>query len=372
MKFTISVKDLQKELSKIAGAISTSAVIPILEDFLFEIEGDCIKVTASDYDTFIKVTIPTNNSEGEGAIAIPAKILLETLKALPEQPITIDIQDTNIKLVSQSGEYQLTGEKADDYPDLPKISAEKVIEFEQGIMQTAINKTLFAVSNDELRPAMTGVFLEIEEESMTFVATDAHKLVKFKCTEPTGSAYQSIILPRKALALLKTALASEGSGLIKMSITETNVMFEFGEMILVCRLVDARYPDYNAVIPKENPNLLTINKNDLQNALRRLSIYSNKSTYQVILSLSHNELNIKAQDIDYSNEAEENLSCAYDGDEFKIAFSAKFMIDILNVIETEDITMQLSTPNRAGIIVPSENNEGEELLMLVMPIMINV
>ncbi len=373
MKFTIAVKDLQKELSKIGGAISTSAVIPILEDFLFEIKNDSIMVTASDYDTFVKISIPVQNVEGEGVIAIPAKIIMETLKALPDQPITIDIDENNgVKLYSANGVYQLAGEQADEYPSMPNVNADKVIEFDQSILQTAINKTLFAVSNDELRPAMTGVFLQIEEDSLTFVATDAHKLVKFKCFEPTGSSYQGIILPKKALSLLKTALAAEGNGLIKMSINENNVKFEFSDMVMTCRLIDARYPDYNAVIPKENPNVLTVNRNDLQNALKRLAIYSDKSTYQVILDLQQNKLNIKAQDVDYSNEAEETLDCNYEGGEIRIAFSAKFMIDVLNVVETEDITLLLSTPNRAGIIVPSENNEGEELLMLIMPIMINV
>lgn len=371
MKFTISVKEFLNQLNKIAGAVASSTVIPILEDFLLDLQDDVLTITASDYETFMRIRVSLSNSEGNGRIAIPAKILIDTLRALPEQPITLAVDGQGVSLASSSGTYKLNGEDAADYPDLPLIeSDESQIEFGSDVLQNAISKTLFGVSNDELRPAMTGVFMRVDEDSMTFVATDAHKLVRYKSFEPTGIQREGIILPKKALNLVKNAL-SDQTTIVKMRFNETNAQFEFDNLVLVCRLIDARYPDYNAVIPKENPNKLTINRTDLQSALRRLAIYANKSTYQVIFDIQAGQIEVSAQDIDFSNEARETLPCDYSGESIRIAFNAKFLIEILGVLDTDEISLELSTPSRAGIIIPSEENDNEDVLMLVMPIMIN-
>jgi len=372
MKFTVSSKELFSQLNKISGAISANTVIPILEDFLVRLGDSSIQVTASDYETFMRIDIAVDEVDGSGEIAIPAKMLLDTLKGLPNQPVTIDIADNGlVKLVATSGEYQLAGEKGEDYPGLPMVEGENEIEFNAEVLRTAITSTLFAVSNDELRPAMTGVFLQVNENDLTFVSTDAHKLVKYTSIEDGHQSHNGFILPKKALTLLKNALGMSDTGLVKMKYSETNAEFEFDTIRLICRLIDARFPDYNAVIPKDNANLMTIDRLSLQNALKRLQIYSNKSTYQVVLSLAQDKLELSAQDVDFSNEANEELNCEYSGDELRIAFSARFLIEILGVLDTQEITFKLSTPNRAGVIVPKEQEEGKDLLMLVMPIMIN-
>lgn len=371
MKFTVSSKELFSQLNKISGAISANTVIPILEDFLVRFGDNSIQVTASDYETFMRIDIAVDEVDGSGEIAIPAKILLDTLKSLPNQPVTIEIENGLVKLVAENGEYQLAGEKGEDYPSLPMVEGEKEIEFTAEVLSEAITNTLFAVSNDELRPAMTGVFLQVNENDLTFVSTDAHKLVKYSSAEEGHQSHSGFILPKKALSLLKNALNASNTGLVKLKYSETNAEFEFDTIRLICRLIDARFPDYNAVVPKDNANLMTIDRSSFQNALKRLAIYSNKSTYQVVLSLTQDSLEVSAQDIDFSNEAKETLKCDYSGDDLRIAFSAKFLIEILGVLDTQEITFKLSTPNRAGVIVPKEQEEGKDLLMLVMPIMIN-
>lgn len=372
MKFTVSTSVLLDELQTISGAISNNTVLPILEDFLFVIEGKILKIIASDLETFMSSIVEDIEIAEEGTVAIPSRILLETLKALPNQPLDFDIdQDTyQIKIFSSSGNYTLIGEGGEDFPEIPQPEDVSEIAIDSKVMLNAVNKTLFAVSTDELRPAMTGVNVELGEEGTTFVATDAHKLVRYRNLNVTAKEYANFIVPRKAMTLLKNMLSKE-KGDVTIAYNATNAFFNLNGTDLVCRLIDARFPDYNAVIPVDNPNIITINREDLAKALRRIAIYSSKSTYQVKLNVTTNKLDLLAEDRDFSNEAQESLTCQYDGEDLGIAFNARFLAEVLGVLDTEEVAIELSTPSRAGVIIPSDTSENEELLMLVMPIMMN-
>ena len=371
MKFSVSSTDLLKHLTIANGAISSNPVLPILEDFLFTISANQLRITATDLETSINTSMEVNGG-GQGAIAVPARILVDTLKELPQQPITFNIneEDYSIEITSAYGKYKLAGESGADYPSVATSPEEgENLTISAPDLSKAIGKTLFATSNDELRAAMTGVYFQVDFNKLTFVATDAHKLVKNTFTDVSSNVSTSFIVPKKALNLLKSALPSEGS--IKMSFDKSSVFFEFGSVTLVCRLIDARYPDYNAVIPVDNPNLLSLSRRDFLNSLKRIAIYANKTTNQVVLNIKNEELTISAQDLDFSNEATEQLQCSYEGEPLTIGFNAKFLIEMLNVLESDDIKMELSTPSRAGILLPNEQEENQDLLMLIMPVMLS-
>ncbi|NRB63660.1 MAG: DNA polymerase III subunit beta, partial [Saprospiraceae bacterium] len=311
------------------------------------------------------------NADGNGSVAVPAKILLDTLKALPQQPITFSIDDENfgIEITSAYGKYRLAGENGQDFPAIPEPDSVDQISLPAPTLTQAINKTLFATSSDELRPAMTGVFFQVDFNKMTMVATDAHKLVKYTYSDLSTEVSTSFIVPKKALNLLKNALPSGDD--VKMAFNKANAFFSFGQTQLVCRLIDARYPDYNAVIPVDNPNTLSISRSDFQNSLKRIAIYANKTTNQVILNINDGSLTVSAQDLDFSNEATEQLACTYEGEPLTIGFNAKFLVEMLGVLESDEVQMELSTPTRAGILLPSEKEDGEDILMLVMPVMLS-
>ncbi len=353
-----------------SGAISTSPVLPILDDFLFTIKKNQLTIAATDLETSITNKMEVM-SDGDGAVAIPAKILLDTLKALPEQPVTIAVDDETfgITITSAYGKYRLAGENGQDYPRIPESEKVDTVTVPALTLTKAINKTLFATSNDELRPAMTGVYVSLDFNKLTFVSTDAHKLVRYSFMNIVSEVATSFIIPKKALNLLKNALPQASE--VKMSFDKANAFFTFDNTHLVCRLIDARYPDYNAVIPVDNPNTLSIKRTDLQSSLKRIAIYANKTTNQVILDISPDSLTVSAQDLDFSNEAAEQLSCTYEGNPITIGFNAKFLIEMLGVLEADDVKMELSTPSRAGILLPMEGEEGEEILMLVMPVMLS-
>ena len=361
-----------KKPIKNSGVISSNTVLPILEDFLFDIQNGKLTVFATDLETSMSTSLEVEAKENF-KIAIPAKIILETLKALPEQPISINIDEISfgIEITSDNGKYKLTGENGEDFPKIPQQEDTQKVSFASSILNMAISKTLFAVSNDELRPAMTGVLFQLNEDGITFVATDAHKLVKFNRKDVSVAENTSFIVPKKALNLLKGTVSSSDN-LVEISFNGSNAFFTFDNVHLICRLIDARYPDYNAVIPKENPNLLTINRDDFLGSLRRISIFSNKTTHQVVLKISGSELQVFAQDLDFSNEANERLTCEYLGDNIDIAFNAKFLVEMMSTMPGEEIKFELSSPTRAGIIKPAEKDENEDLLMLIMPVMINV
>lgn len=370
MKFSVSSSELLKHLQLAGGAIGSNPVLPILEDFLFSISNNKLTIAATDLETSIITEIEVM-SDSDGTVAVPAKILLETLKALPQQPVTFSVNTDNhgIEITSAYGKYKLAGENGQDFPRLPEPEGVDSVSLPSNLLSQGINKTLFATSSDELRPAMTGVYFQIDFSKIVLVATDAHKLVKYTFSEVNSEVSTSFIAPKKALNLLKGALPSGEE--IKMSFNKANAFFSFGNTQLVCRLIDARYPDYNAVIPVGNANVLTVSRTDFQNSLKRIAIYANKTTNQVILSINEGSLTISAQDLDFSNEAIEQMACSYEGSPVTIGFNAKFLVEMLTVLESEEVKLELAGPTRAGILLPTDETPGQEILMLVMPVMLS-
>ncbi|MFN0274501.1 MAG: DNA polymerase III subunit beta [Chitinophagales bacterium] len=374
MKFIVSTTSLLRNLQLVNGVISTNTVLPIMEDFLFVIEKNKLTISGTDLETSITVQMEIE-SKASGKVAIPARILVDYLKTLPEQPLTVSIDDEDesysVEITTDRGKYKLNGEAGGDFPRIPVPDNVSELNMSTGVLQKAVNKTIFAVSNDELRPQMTGVYFQLNNEGITFVATDAHKLVRYKRTDVKPGASNSFIVPKKALTLLKSILPSEETQ-VSISFNSSNAFFSFNNVKLICRLIDAKYPDYNAVIPTENPNHLHVNRADILNTLRRVMIFSNKTTNQVIMKINGNQLHVQAQDLDFSNEANEQLDCQYKGANMEIGFNAKFLLEMLNAMDNEEVKLELSTPSRAGLLLPTENDEGEDLLMLVMPVMLNV
>jgi DNA polymerase III subunit beta len=370
MKFSLTSSELLKQLQIAAGAIGSNPVLPILEDFLFTIKSNILTIAATDLETSITTEIEIM-SDSDGSIAVPAKILLDTLKALPAQPITFNVNEENfaIEITSAYGKYKLAGENGTDYPSIPSAEDAVTMTIPAATLSQGINKTLFATSGDELRPAMTGVYFQIDENKLTFVATDAHKLVRYSFTDVKSDTATHFIVPKKALNLLKNALPQNDE--VHIAYNKSNAFFSFGTVKMVCRLIDARYPDYNAVIPIDNPNKFIVNRNDFQNSMKRIAIYANKTTNQVILSITDGSLTISAQDLDFSNEATEQLTCTFDGEPLTIGFNAKFLVEMLGIMEGDEIRMELSTPSRAGILRPIEEADGQDILMLVMPVMLS-
>ena len=371
MKFIVSSSALLKQLSSINGVVTNNPVVPILENFLFEINDSTLTITASDLETSMITQLNVEAKEN-GRIAAPAKILLETLKNLPDQPVTftIDEETYTIEISSSNGRYKLSGENATDFPRVPVVQGASAIEIPSNVLGRAINKTIFAVSNDELRPAMTGIFVQLRNDNVTFVATDGHRLLRYRRTDISTNQEASLIIPRKAFMLLKSTLPSEPTA-VKVEFNQSNAFFSFDNIRMICRLIDERYPDYENVIPVQNPNKLVIDRLDLLSSVKRISIYSNKTTHQIRLKLTGSEMQVSAEDLDFSNEANERLSCQYEGEDMEIGFNAKFLMEMLNNIDSDEITFELSTPNRAGLLMPIVNEENESVLMLVMPVMLN-
>ncbi len=371
MKFIVSSSYLLKQLSAINGVITTNPVVPILENFLFEIQEGNLTVTASDLQTSMITELQVEAKE-DGSIAIPAKILLETLRNLPEQPVTfsIDSNTYSIEINSDNGRYKLAGENATDFPKIPTVSDGYSVNMSSDVLGKAINNTIFATSNDELRPAMTGVYVKLDETNTTFVATDSHRLIRYRRVDVASDMSHSMIIPRKALTLLKTTLPSEMTN-VNVEFNASNAFFNFNQVKMICRLIDERFPDYENVIPLDNQNTVVVKKDDLLSSLKRIAIYANKTTHQVRLKITGSELMVSAEDLDFSNEANERLSCEHDGEDLEIGFNAKFLVEMLSNIDSDDITLKLSAPNRAGIITPNDKDEEEDILMLVMPVMLS-
>lgn len=307
-----------------------------------------------------------------GSIAIPAKILMDTLKNLPEQPVTftIDPATYGVELSSEYGRYKLSGENATDFPKVPVVNDGDTIDISSDVLQKAVSSTIFAASTDDLRPSMTGVYLVINDASTTFVATDGHRLVRYRRLDITSDANNSLIIPKKALMLLKSSLPSDNTN-VKIEFTPSNAFFHFGNVQMICRLIDERYPDYENVIPADNPNVLSLDKSGFLSSLKRISIYANKTTHQVRLKIAGSKLEISAEDLDFSNEAKEELACEFNGDDMEIGFNAKFLMEMLNNIDADTINLELSEPNKAGLIIPQGGDNAENILMLVMPVMLN-
>ena len=371
MKFIVNSSYLLKQLNAINGVITTNPVVPILENFLFEIAGGTLTITASDLQTSMITELEVEAKE-DGSIAIPAKILLETLRNLPEQPVNFTIEESSysIEISSDNGRYKLSGENATDFPRVPTVSDGYSVNISSYVLGMAISNTIYAASNDELRPSMTGVFLKLDETNATFVATDSHRLIRYRRVDIVSDMSHSMIIPRKALTLLKATLPSEVTN-VAMEFNTSNAFFDFNRIKMICRLIDERYPDYENVIPADNENNVTIGKAELLSSLKRIAIYANKTTHQVRLKITGSELMISSEDLDFSNEANERLVCEHDGEDIEIGFNAKFLIEMLGNISSDQLTFKLSAPNRAGLIEPSNKNENEDILMLVMPVMLN-
>jgi DNA polymerase-3 subunit beta len=370
MKFIVSSQVLLKQLQSIGGVLNSSNTLPILDNFLFEIQDQKLTISCSDLESTMTSTISID-AKSEGSIAIPAKMLLDILKTFPNHPLTFSIDDKmGVEISSDYGKYKLSGYSGTEFPKSPVIEAPSTVTISSHIFQRAIEKTIFASGNDDLRPVMSGIFVQLSESDLTFVATDAHKLVRYTRNDVKSSAAASFIVPKKPMNLLKGLLQNfEGEVTIKYN--ESNASIAFNDILLTCRLVDGKYPNYDAVIPKENPNRLTVDRNAFFQSIKRVSIFANKTTHQVRLKINGSELNISAEDVDFSNEANERLTCSYQGESIEIGFNSRFLNEMLQNIDSDNVIFELSAPNRAGILIPDNSENGEDILMLVMPVMLN-
>jgi DNA polymerase-3 subunit beta len=371
MKFIVSSAALLKELQMLGGVINNTNTLPILDNFLFEINGNTLTLTASDLETTFSTKI-TVESESNSMIALPARLLLDTLKTFPEQPLTfLKTEKNTVEISANNGKYAVAYIEGEEFPKATQVTDAKTTQISGNVLYTAINSTLFASGNDDLRPVMSGVFFQFSSESLTFVATDAHKLVKYTRTDLSASESTEFIMPKKPLQLLKGILQGMEEE-ISIEYNETNAQFRFGDSSLTCRLIDGKYPNYEAVIPKENPNQMQVNRTSFLNSVKRVSIFSNKTTFQIRLKIAGAALQISAEDFDYSNSAEERLDCDYQGDDITIGFNSRFLIEMLNGLECDEVKLSMSLPNRAGLLTPLDHTEeGEDVTMLVMPVMLN-
>ena len=371
MKFIVSSTYLLKHLQTLGGVINNSNTLPILDNFLFDLKQNQLTVSASDLETTMRSVLEVE-SNTEGIIAIPARLLLDTLKTFPEQPLTFTAADNHtLEISSNHGKYTLAYLEGAEFPKAVELANPSSTTLLGDTLATAIAKTLFAAGTDDLRPVMSGVLFQLSPEQLTVVATDAHKLVKYQRHNVKASQVAQFIMPRKPLNLLKGILAGSESQ-VTLEYNESNARFIFDGSELICRLIDGKYPNYEAVIPKENPNILTLSRNQFLSSVRRVSIFSNKTTHQIRLKVAGAELNISAEDIDYSNKAQERLSCSYQGDDMEIGFNSRFLLEMLNNLNCDEIALEMSLPNRAGILTPVDGLEqGEHITMLVMPVMLN-
>lgn len=371
MKFIVSSSQLLKQLQVLGGVINSNNTLPILDNFLFELSENQLKVSASDLETTMSAVVEVE-SDSEGSIAVSARLLLDTLKTFPDQPLTFKTEgDSTIEISSDQGKYDMAFFSGDEFPKAVSLPSPSQTIVPAHILGTAISKTIFAAGNDDLRPVMSGVFFQFSSQSLTFVATDAHKLVKYSRTDVSANQTAEFIMPKKPLNLLKGILGGSESE-VTIEYNDANAKFTFDNVVLVCRLIDGKYPNYEAVIPRENPNKLTVDRASFLNSVRRVSIFSSKTTHQIRLKMAGTELNISAEDLDFANKADERLSCDYQGDDMQIGFNSRFLSEMLNNLGSSEVQLEMSLPNRAGILTPIDGtDEGEQITMLVMPVMLN-
>jgi DNA polymerase-3 subunit beta len=371
MKFIVSSSYLLKQLQVLGSVINSSNTLPILDNFLFELDNNTLKVSASDLETTMTATLEID-SKSQGSVAIPAKLLLDILKTFPEQPLTFTVEDNStVEISSNSGKYAIAYAPGEEFPKAVVLDDPSKTIVPAEVLATAVSKTIFAAGNDDLRPVMSGVFFQFSPEGLIFVATDAHKLVKYARTDVKASQVADFIMPKKPLNILKGILGASDAE-VAIEYNDANATFSFENYVLTCRLIDGKYPNYEAVIPKENPNKLLINRVQFLNSVRRVAIFANKTTHQIRLKIAGTELNISAEDIDYSNKADERLTCDYQGDDMQIGFNSRFLTEMLNNLSSDEIQLEMSMPNRAGILTPVDGlDEGETVTMLVMPVMLS-
>lgn len=371
MKFIVNSSVLLKHLNYIEGVVVAKPIIPILNNFLFDIKGGVLTISSTDLETTMTTSIKVDAQE-DISVAIPSKNTLELLKALPDQPLAITINTDKglAEIKYESGRFKLNAQKGEEFPKTPEIESSNSFAIPAKVLQKAISKTIFAASNDEIRLNLTGVYVQLFKNNITFVATDANRLVRFTRNDVKSGIEESFILPKKALNLLKSSLPTDDAT-VKIDYNRQNAFFNFGDVSLVCRLIDEKYPDYIAVIPTENPNKLTLEKSDFAMAVKRVAITSNRSTHQIRVKITGSELTISAEDIDFENEAVEKLTCSYVGEDMEIGFNSKYLLEMLNNIDDDKLTIEMSMPNRAAVLLPSKQEVDEDVLMLIMPMMLN-
>lgn len=368
MKINLNSKELLLKLQFLSGVIGNNNTMPILDSFHFDINEERLIITASDLDNTISTEFKCA-SNVDAKICIPSRMLIDILKLLPSQPIVIEIQENNaIQIVSDSGNYQLSYSDGEDFPKPKQIENPGKFEIAADIILNAINKTVFACGNDDLRPILNGVLFQMKTDRLNFVATDASRLAVYTRKDIQSESEFEFIVPKKPLSVLKTILGSVAENVI-VEYNQNNVSFQFEEYLLICRLIDGKYPNYEAVIPKENPNTFMLDTQALVSALRRVSLFSNKSNHQIKVVKKGTSLELMAEDVDYSTNGKEVLTCASDGDDILMGFNSRFLTETLNNVDTERVMVKTSAPNRAGIVVPMDiDTDQEELLMLVMPL----
>ncbi|MDR3266288.1 MAG: DNA polymerase III subunit beta [Tannerella sp.] len=373
MKFNVSSLSLLGTLQSISKVISSKSTLPILDSFLFNLEGDKLTVTASDQEIRLVSSINVINTVGSGLIAIEAKRLLEPLKELPDQPLDFEINDDNLAVTVKyaNGKFNIPSQSGDTYPQQKPVSPDaQKITIESNVLLGGLSRSLFAAAEDEFRPVMAGIYLDIQPENLTFVASDGHKLVRLRNKSVASEITASLILPKKPINLLKSLLLKSNSA-VEVEFDTNNVYFKSATFEMVCRLIEGTYPNYEAVIPKDNPNIVTIDRVSFLTALKRVSIFTSESSGLIKIEVADNSLIISAQDLDFSTSADETINCQYNFAPLSIGFKSSFLIDILSNMTSESIDFQLADPSRAGIIVPTVNEENEDDLMLLMPMMLN-
>lgn len=373
MNFIVSSTALLSHLQSIGRVINSKSSLPILENFLLKVQGNTLSLTASDLETTLVTSLEVENASGDICLAVNAKLLMDSLKEFAEQPLQFDIDEGNLAVVvkTANGNYNFIGLRGDEYPELPVLGDDaQTLTMPVEVLANGVSKAVFATADDDLRPTMTGIFFDIKPEDVTFVATDAHKLVRLKNMAVKSGVDASFILPKKPAGLLKAVIAKE-VGDVEISFDQKNIAFRLPSYTMVCRQIEGRFPNYNGVIPQNNPYRLIIDRVSLMNAAKRVFAFSNQGTGLIKLAISNNQLVVSAQDIDFSTSAEETLVCQYDGNEITIGFKAPFLIDILNNINSSDVVMALADPSRAGVILPFENEADEDLLMLLMPMLLS-
>lgn len=378
MKFIVNSQLFVKQLQAISGVLTTNNALPIISCFHLHLDEGKLTVKATDMNTTLETTITDieTNTAGLTDIAVPSKLLLDILKSLDDVPMTFSVDDKNygIEIVSGQGKYRLAGMNPENYPEMPVAKDTQKVVMPASLLVNAISKTSFAASTEELRPQMSGIYCELTPDGATFVATDAQKLVRYRRSDIKADESTNFILPSKPMSMIKNIINSrkeDCEALIEYN--NTNLFVTIGNYYVICRLIDGKYPNYEAAIPKDNPNRLTIDRLTLMNTLKRVGLFANQSTNQVRLSLSSQELVISAEDIEFANDANEKLACSYEGKEMEIGFSAKFLVEMLNNLDTDEVMIEMSDPRRAGIIFPvSDDQEGsaESILMLVMPMLL--
>ena len=373
MKFIVSSTGLFSHLQAISRVINSKNSLPILDCFLMELSENGMSITASDSETTLTTSIEANEVEGYGRFAVSSKTILDALKEIPEQPLTFDVnmESWEIQVKYLNGKFSLMGRNADEFPETPALREEAVnVGIAANILLAGINRSLFATADDELHPVLNGIFFDITTENITFAASDGYKLVRNKTFASKGEEKAAFILPKKPATLLKNLLPKE-QGDVQISFDGRNAVITLENFLLTCRLIEGRYPNSNSVIPQNNPHKVIVDRVAFISALKRVSVFSSAASSLIKLHLENNSIQVSAQDIDFSTSAEETLNCQYEGAPLSIGFKPTFLVDILNNITTQEVLMELADPSRGGVILPTEQEENDDLLMLLMPMMLN-